>query len=75
MNAGALSGEPFDYLFSIVNMRILPPEIVAIPRKRAINFHDGPLARLRRRPLHFVGDSARRGDLRSHLARYQRRGG
>ena len=43
MAAGALDGEPFDYLFSIVNMRILAPEILAAPRKGAINFHDGPL--------------------------------
>jgi len=40
-----LSQHPFDYLFSIVNMAILPPEILAFPRCGAINFHDAPLPR------------------------------
>lgn len=39
----ALRREPFDYLFSIVNLEMLPDEIVMLPRKLAINFHDGPL--------------------------------
>ena len=33
----------FDYLFSIVNSVRLPPEILALPRKLAINYHDSPL--------------------------------
>lgn len=33
----------FDYLFSITNLRRLPPEIVSLPRRAAINFHDGVL--------------------------------
>jgi len=45
-NLAAVIGQrPFDYLFSIVNMRLLPAEIVALPRRGAINFHDGPLPR------------------------------
>jgi len=32
-----------DFLFSIANYRILPPQLLAVPRKFAINFHDGPL--------------------------------
>ncbi|MGH9941020.1 MAG: amino acid adenylation domain-containing protein [Pyrinomonadaceae bacterium] len=39
------SQEPFDYLFSIVNAYILPKEILEIPRKFAINYHDAPLPR------------------------------
>ena len=39
----ALGDRPFDYLFSIVNMRILPQELVSRPSRGAINFHDGPL--------------------------------
>src|SRR5262249_45024767 len=35
----------FEYLFSIVNMRLLPAELVALPRFGAIHFHDGPLPR------------------------------
>ena len=35
--------EPFDYLFSIVNFWVIPAEILALARKAAINFHDGPL--------------------------------
>lgn len=34
---------PFDYLFSIVNGYILPNELLRLPRRAAINFHDGPL--------------------------------
>lgn len=32
-----------DYLFSITNLTVLPPELIALPRRAAINFHDGPL--------------------------------
>jgi natural product biosynthesis luciferase-like monooxygenase protein len=34
---------PFDYLFSITNESVLPPEVIALPTRAAINFHDGPL--------------------------------
>jgi amino acid adenylation domain-containing protein len=40
-----LSQHPFDYLFSIVNMFILPEGVLALPRRCAINFHDAPLPR------------------------------
>src|SRR5437588_11446396 len=40
-----LSQQPFDYLFSIVNMSIVPQRILALPRRGAINFHDAPLPR------------------------------
>lgn len=35
----------FDYLFSIVNHTITPPEMLALPARRAINYHDSPLPR------------------------------
>jgi amino acid adenylation domain-containing protein len=38
-----LSQHPFDYLFSINNLSILPQRMVELPRRGAINFHDGPL--------------------------------
>ena len=38
-----LRSKPYDYLFSIVNLSILPDEVINSPRKCAINFHDGPL--------------------------------
>ena len=41
--AAALSGEPFDLLFSIVNHAITPAEVLALPRLGAINFHDSLL--------------------------------
>ncbi|MFE1961898.1 amino acid adenylation domain-containing protein [Streptomyces sp. NPDC059479] len=41
----ALSGREFDYLFSMVNFRILSREVLALPAVAAINFHDGPLPR------------------------------
>jgi len=43
--ASVLSLQPFDYLFSITNLSILPNEILALPCKGAINFHDGLLPR------------------------------
>lgn len=38
-----LLDQDFDFLFSIVNILILPEEILARPRRLAINYHDGPL--------------------------------
>ncbi len=38
-----LSKEPFDYLFSIYNLSILPEEILELPRQYAINCHDSLL--------------------------------
>ncbi|MFZ4302344.1 amino acid adenylation domain-containing protein, partial [Streptomyces cinereoruber] len=40
-----LSERPFDYLFSMVNFRILPGAVLDLPKVAAINFHDGPLPR------------------------------
>ncbi|MFF0277109.1 amino acid adenylation domain-containing protein [Streptomyces sp. NPDC004330] len=40
-----LSERPFDYLFSMVNFRILPGAVLELPKIAAINFHDGPLPR------------------------------
>ncbi len=40
-----LSRQPFDYLFSIVYPAVIPDEVLALPRRGAINFHDGPLPR------------------------------
>lgn len=40
-----VSQHPFDYLFSIVNMSILPEQVLALPRRCAINFHAAPLPR------------------------------
>lgn len=33
----------FDYLFSIVNHAITPADVLDLPTKRAINYHDSPL--------------------------------
>ncbi|WDZ83564.1 polyketide synthase [Micromonospora cathayae] len=41
----ALTETPVDYLFSVVNFRILPGPVLALPKVAAINFHDGPLPR------------------------------
>jgi natural product biosynthesis luciferase-like monooxygenase protein len=35
----------FDYLLSITNLRILPAWLLRMPRRGAVNFHDGPLPR------------------------------
>jgi len=44
LEGGPEGGPPsFDFLFSITNLRRLPPEILALPTRAAINFHDGLL--------------------------------
>jgi methionyl-tRNA formyltransferase len=40
-----LGRQPFDHLFSIVNEHVLPSEVFLLPRRSAINYHDGPLPR------------------------------
>ena len=35
----------FDYLFSIVNLKIIPLQVLSLPSRMAVNFHDGPLPR------------------------------
>ncbi len=39
----ALGEHPFDFLFSITNLKIIPDEVLALPQKKSVNFHDGPL--------------------------------
>ena len=41
----ALAEQPFEYLFSITHLAIIPADVIALPTKGAINFHDGPLPR------------------------------
>lgn len=43
--AEQLKSKAFDYLFSIVNEHILPAEILNLPRRIAVNYHDAPLPR------------------------------
>src|SRR5436190_13597910 len=38
-----LRDAPFDYLFSIVNLSLLSADLLALPRRGAINFHDSLL--------------------------------
>ena len=38
-----LRAEPFDYLFSVVNMRMLPASVLGLPRLLSVNFHDALL--------------------------------
>ncbi len=38
-----LSQKPFDYLFSIVYLNLIPKQVLALPKKMAINFHDALL--------------------------------
>jgi natural product biosynthesis luciferase-like monooxygenase protein len=40
-----LAAEPFDWLLSITNLTIIPAAALKLPRRGAINFHDGPLPR------------------------------
>lgn len=43
--ATTLAEQPFDYLLSITNLTIIPAAALQLPRKGAVNFHDGPLPR------------------------------
>lgn len=43
--AAQLGDMAFDYLFSITYLSVLPERVISLPRKMAINFHDGPLPR------------------------------
>ncbi|MDP6410718.1 MAG: LLM class flavin-dependent oxidoreductase [Planctomycetota bacterium] len=43
--AARLGAAPFDYLFSIAHLALIGEEILRLPRRGAINFHDGPLPR------------------------------
>ncbi|KUF10174.1 MupA/Atu3671 family FMN-dependent luciferase-like monooxygenase [Pseudoponticoccus marisrubri] len=43
--AARLEGLEFDWLLSIANLAILPEDVLSLPRKGAVNFHDGPLPR------------------------------
>ena len=38
-----LAAEPFDYLFSVVNLRMLPASVLCLPKRLAVNFHDSLL--------------------------------
>ena len=40
-----LAEQPFDYLLSITNLTIIPSAALRLPKKGAVNFHDGPLPR------------------------------
>ncbi len=43
--AERLGDAPFEWLFSIANLAIIPEDVLALPSRGAINFHDGPLPR------------------------------
>ena len=43
--ADRLADAPADWLFSIANLHVLSPAMLALGRRGAINFHDGPLPR------------------------------
>jgi natural product biosynthesis luciferase-like monooxygenase protein len=38
-----LAAEPFDHLFAITHLAVIPDEVLALPSGLGINFHDGPL--------------------------------
>ena len=40
-----LEGLACDWLLSIANLDVLPAEVLALARRGAVNFHDGPLPR------------------------------
>ncbi len=40
-----LAAQPFDYLFSITHLAMIPADVLRLPQRGAVNFHDGPLPR------------------------------
>lgn len=42
---GALAGLSVDWLVSVANLAVIPGDVLAMVRKGAVNFHDGPLPR------------------------------
>ena len=40
---GELARHHFEWLFAITHLEILPDDVLALPTKGAVNFHDGPL--------------------------------
>ncbi len=43
--ATTLASQPFDWLFSIANLKLIPQQVLALAGQGAVNFHDGPLPR------------------------------
>ena len=43
--ASRIGDEPFEWLFSIAHLSIIPDDVLRLPERGAINFHDGPLPR------------------------------
>src|SRR5438067_1695460 len=41
--AAQLALTPFDYLFRVAYLSVIPSAVLRLPRRGAINFHDGPL--------------------------------
>lgn len=41
--AHVFAQEPFEYLLSITNLRIIPEPVLALPTRGTVNFHDGQL--------------------------------
>src|SRR5438094_666821 len=41
--AAQLALTPFNYLFSVAYLSVIPSAVLRLPRRGAINFHDGPL--------------------------------
>ena len=39
----ALAGVQVDWLLSVANLAVVPPQVLALAAKGAVNFHDGPL--------------------------------
>lgn len=40
---GELTRAPFDFLFAITHLELLPEAVLSLPRRGAVNFHDAPL--------------------------------
>ena len=43
--SGQFQPGEFDWLLSIANLQLIPDDILSLPAKGAVNFHDGPLPR------------------------------
>jgi natural product biosynthesis luciferase-like monooxygenase protein len=64
----AMGAGSADFLFSVANLELLPPSALAVARRSAINFHDGPLPQYAglNAPMWAIADGRRRHGITWH---------
>ncbi|MGC3972486.1 MAG: hypothetical protein QM775_35615 [Pirellulales bacterium] len=71
--ASALREQPFEFLFSITHLAIIPGDVIALPTARRHQLPRRPAPGLRRPQYAGLGLAQRRNRTRDHLALDDRR--